>query len=153
MFNLHILQLSSFFFLPALILCMKLKRILGIIILGLNSIVSFLVHRLDRKNENDYIDHCDKLCISMWVLYNTYLVIEISRYLNKKWDIVVCLLLIISLIGAISSYYFSIKRKDVGKWRSEERNREHILMHMCGGIGTLFLLLAINRIKKLLPYN
>lgn len=85
----------------------------------------------------------------MWVLYNTYLVIEISRYLKKKWDIVICLLLITSLIGAISSYYFSIKRKDVGKWRSEERNREHILMHLCGGIGTLFLLLAENRIKKL----
>jgi len=142
------LQKSLLFFLPAFFLCIRLKRILGMIILLLNFSISMIVHRGNRKETIELWDYIDKLCICLWVLYNTYLVIIVSSYLNKKWDLKILILLILSLLGALLVYYFNKKRKDVGKWRSKEQDFVHGLMHISGGIGSLFLLLAINKIKK-----
>lgn len=142
------LQKTLFFFLPALFLCIRLKRILGIIILLLNFLISLIVHRENRKQTTEITDYLDKLFIFLWILYNTYLVIIVSSYLIKNWDKKVLILLILSLLGAILVFYFNKKRKEVGKWRSKEQNNMHGLMHISGGIGTLFLLLAINIIKN-----
>ena len=107
-----------------------------------------IVHRENRGENLNLWDYIDKLSIFIWILYNTYLVILVSSYLNKKWDLKIFILLILSLIGVILVYYFNIKRKEVGKWRSKEQDLVHGFMHISGGIGSLFLLLAVNEIKK-----
>ena len=142
------LQKSLLFFLPAIFVCIRLQRILGVLILLLNFSISMIVHRENREEDFDLWDYIDKLCIFIWILYNTYLVILVSSYLNKKWDLTIFILLLLSLIGVILVYYFNIKRKEVGKWRSKEQDLVHGLMHISGGIGSLFLLLAINKIRK-----
>lgn len=148
MLKLTILQTSLCFLIPPIILCCKLKRHNGIIILGINVLISLLVHRVNRKEEKEFLDYCDIVCISLWVLYNTVLVIEIFMYLNKEWNIIICILLLLGVCGAILTYHFNIKRKQIGTWRSNNQNMIHILMHMSGGIGSVCILLAIKQIDK-----
>ena len=102
------LQKSLLFFLPAIFVCIRLQRILGVLILLLNFSISMIVHREDREEDFDLWDYIDKLCIFIWILYNTYLVILVSSYLNKKWDLTIFILLLLSLIGVILVYYFNI---------------------------------------------
>ena len=148
MLNLHCLQYTLFFFIPAIILCLKLKRWIGVYILVSNFFCSFIVHRLKREEELDYSDYSDRFLIFLWALYNTYLSFKILTYLNTNIDVVILFYFILSIIGAYLTYYYDKSRLIVGKWRSKEQDLSHGLMHFFGGIGTFFLLLAINKIDK-----
>tara|TARA_B110000967_G_C18604014_1_gene420674 strand:- start:59 stop:532 length:474 start_codon:yes stop_codon:yes gene_type:complete len=148
MLNFHFLQYTLFFFIPAILLCIKLKRWIGFFILVSNFVCSFIVHRINRKEESELCDYCDNYAIYLWIFYNIYLVVKITSNLKTNKNIIILCFIILSLCSAYLTYYYNKRRLIIGKWRSKERNINHGLMHFFGGIGTLFLLLAINKIDK-----
>ena len=101
MLNFHFLQYTLFFFIPAILLCIKLKRWIGFFILVSNFVCSFIVHRIDRKEESELCDYCDNYAIYLWIFYNIYLVVKITSNLKTNKNIIILCFIILSLCSSI----------------------------------------------------
>jgi hypothetical protein len=109
---------------------------MGVVIYGLNALVSMHVHRCDRSAEHDDIDAVDRVGIGLWAVYNAFLVAR-GRGLGVGAAVVFAALVLLN-------------RRELQKhpWRSPRRTQLHGAMHVSGSIGSCMALLAAAAKRK-----
>ena len=151
-----LLQVTALLFLPATVLAAVAGRWLGATAIGATTVTSLWVHRPARGEAWDFLDYVDVGALTLWVLYNTFVVVQVSICLNETFSTTTFVNLMLSLSGAVGSAYFERMRQydymvsldaamiAAGKieWRSPSNVERHAGLHFCGGIGSIFLVMA-----------
>jgi hypothetical protein len=126
----NLLQFTSLMFLVPAALCVVQRRLAGVLVYSANAVCSVYVHRPNRMQQDNQADTIDKLCVLVWVVYNTVL------WLDKKQ--VAPLGCAVVVLGTKIATQFLV-------YRSLERYAVHTIMHLAGIGGSLLLLLHTPR--------
>lgn len=121
------------FFFPALV-AHERGFAAGTCIYSANGVVSIVVHRGNRSADFDVIDLMDRICIALWVGYNSILFYTALEGPFTA-DLGCALIAAIAVIGS----RMWVKTLE---WRTLHRYIIHALMHSFGCIGSLYLLRA-----------
>jgi len=142
----HVLQLTALTFVPAAWMAWAVGRSFGALVIGCTTLTSLHVHRRVRAETWDAVDYLDVGSLWLWVAYNACVVVEVVTRLMTVFCAAACGCLVAALLGAAGCAHFERARQCGDQpgieWRSPTNVRRHACLHLCGGVGSVFLVFA-----------
>ena len=136
------MRLGALSFASPLGMCLWQQRPFGSVTLAFVMLTTFVVHRPRKAWSQGLREDFDYVAVLLWYVYNAFLTfVTIAHFSQVGWEVGNTACLVLALCGASGCVILNVVRN---KWqyRSPSRDFYHVMMHLSGAVGTVFLLVA-----------